>query len=446
MGRAPIWGLLLRFSGPAIVSMVVAGSYNIVDAIFVGRLGSEALAALVVAFPLMMLFMGISMGTGVGAASLISRRLGAGDHEGANRIAGIAITLAILVGALMTGICLPNLEPLLRLLGASGSVLSLARGYMSILVTFAVVNSFSLIMGIIIRAEGNPMLSGTTMVISAVINIILDPILIFGLGPIPAMGIAGAATATVIGRGVGVLIFLVYFISGRTSYRFRLGHFLPDLKTLAEIYRVGIASIVRMTAGSLVMGLNNRIAASFGVIPLAVVGVVIRFARFTFMPTMGLGQGMLPLVGYNFGAKQKERVGEIVIKAGLASFAWGLLCWVVVMLLPSRLMSIFNTDPQFLLEGAPALRIFALLFFAVGIQRILSFFFQGIGRGLPSLVLASSSFIFRLPGLLILPQVFGLTGLWVSFPVADALSVILALVWTGIEFRRQGIRFRLRYS
>ncbi len=427
------------------MSMVVAGSYNIVDAIFVGRLGSETLAALVVAFPLMMLFMGISMGTGVGAASLISRRLGAGDHEGANRVAGISITLAILVGALMTGICLPNLEALLRLLGASGSVLPLAKDYMSILVTFAVVNSFVLIMGPIIRAEGNPILSGTTMIISAVINIILDPILIFGLGPIPAMGLTGAATATVIGQGIGALIFLVYFISGRTSYRFRPGYFLLNLKILIEIYRVGIASIVRNTAGSLVMGLNNRIAASFGVIPLAVVGVVIRFARFTFMPTMGLGQGMIPLIGYNFGAKQKERVGEVVIKAGLASFAWGLLCWVVVMLLPSKLMSIFNADPQFLLEGAPGLRIFALLFFAVGIQRILSFFFQGIGKGLPSLALTSSPFIFRLPGLLILPRIFGLTGLWVAFPVADALSIMLTLIWTGIEFRRQGISFRLRY-
>ena len=288
------------------MSMVVAGSYNIVDAIFVGRLGSEALAALVVAFPLMMLFMGISMGTGVGAASLISRRLGAGDHEGANRVAGITITLTILVGALMTGICLPNLEALLRLLGASGSVLSLAKGYMSILATFAVVNSFALIMGTIIRAEGNPILSGTTMIISVVINIILDPILIFGWGPISAMGVAGAATATVIGRGVGGLIFLVYFISGRTSYRFRPGYFLPKLRILVEIYRVGMASIVRMTAGSLVMGLNNRIAASFGVIPLAVVGVVVRFARFTFMPTMGLGQGMMPLVGYNLGLKKRS--------------------------------------------------------------------------------------------------------------------------------------------
>jgi len=198
---------------------------------------------------------------------------------------------------------------------------------------------------------------------------------------------------------------------------------------------------------SVVVALANTTAASFGVIPLAVLGVVFRSARFVFMVCMGLGQGMLPLVGYNFGAKQKERVGEIVIKAGLAGFIWGLLWWIVFMLFSPQVMSIFSTDPQFLLEGTRALRIFVLLFFAVGLQIVVSFFFQGIGRGLPALVVASArQVIFLVPGLLILPRMFGLTGLWVAFPVADALSIVLALIWTSIEFRRQGISFRLRYG
>ncbi len=447
MGRGPIWRLLLRFSGPAIVSMLVASSYNIVDAIFVGRLGPEALAAIAVAFPLMMIFMAIGLGTGVGAASLISRRLGAGDPEGANRVAGITITLVILLGALMTIVCLPNLEALLRLFGADESILPLAKSYMSILATYAVIALFSLVISNIVRAEGNPILASVAMVIAALTNIALDPVLIFGLGPIPAMGVAGAATATVIGRGVGGLILLVYLISGRTSYRFRFSQFLPNLKILAEIYRTGIASTVRMIAGSVMMVLANRIAVSFGVIPLAIKGVLFRCASFAFMPCVGLGQGVLPLVGYNFGAKQKERVGEVVIKAGLASFIWGVICWVIVMLFSTQIMSIFNTEPQFLLEGTPALKIYAVAFFTIGIQMILGYFFQGIGKGLPSLVLASArQIIFLLPALLILPRIFGLTGLWVTFPVADALSFILTLVWASIEFRRQGIRFRLRYS
>jgi len=426
--------------------MVVASSYNLVDAIFVGRLGAEALAALTVAFPLMMVFMAIGGATSMGAASLISRRLGAGDRAGADRGAGVTITLVILLGALMPAICLPNLEALLRLFGATESVLPFAKSYMFILASFAVIEFFPMVINIIVRAEGNPIFASVTMIISAVTNIILDPILIFGLGPIPAMGIAGAAIATVIGRGVGALIMLIYLASPKTSYRFRPSYFLPNLKILAEIYRVGMASMVQSTAGSVMMVLANRITASFGVIPLAIRGVLFRAASFAFMPCMGLGQGVLPLIGYNFGANRKDRIGEVTIKASLASFLWGMLCWIIVMIFSTQVMSLFNTEPEFLLEGSSALRIFSIAFFSIGIQMVLSFFFQGIGRGFPSLVLASArQIIFLLPGLLIFPRLFGLTGVWMSFPIADVLSLILTLIWTGIEFRRQGIRFRLRY-
>jgi len=447
MGQAPIWGLMLRFSGPSIVSMMVASSYNIVDAIYVGRLGSEALAALTIAFPLMMISLAVGRGTGIGAASIISRCLGSGDHDGANKTAGVTISLTILTGALMAIIVLPNMVAVLRLFGATESVLPPAKSYMSILAAFAVVEFFPLIISDIIRAEGNPMFASVALIISAVINIILDPIFIWGLGPIPAMGIAGAAIATVIGRSIGGIVLLVYLVSGKTSYRFRPSYFLPSPKIVAEIYRVGLASIVHMTAGSVIMVLANRITIAFGIVPLAIRGVLFRTGSFAFMPCMGLGQGVLPLVGYNFGAKQKDRVGEVVIKASLVSLVWGVLCWVAVMLFSTEIMSIFNTDPQFLLEGVPALRIFALAFCAIGIQMILSSFFQGIGKGIPSMVLASArQILFLLPALLILPRIFGLTGVWASFPVADSLAVILTLVWTGIEFHRQGIRFRLRYN
>jgi len=162
---------------------------------------------------------------------------------------------------------------------------------------------------------------------------------------------------------------------------------------------------------------------------------------------MGLGQGALPLIGYNFGANQKDRVGEVTIKASLASLAWGVLCWIVVMIFSTQVMSLFNNDPEFLREGVPALRIFATAFSVIGIQMILSFFFQGVGRGLPALVLASArQIIFLLPVLLIFPELFGLAGVWASFPTADILSTTATMVWAGIEFRRQGIPFRLRYS
>jgi len=443
MGSGSIWRLIVRFSGPAIISMLVASSYNVVDAIYVGRLGPEALAALTIAFPLMMVFMGLATGTGVGAASLISRRLGAGDHEAADRTAGTTITLSLIVSVLMAAVCLPNLPALLRLFGASGPVLPLAESYVSIMVVFAVIEFFPLGMTNIIRAEGNPLLASTGMIISAVINIILDPVFIFGLGPIPAMGISGAAIATVIGRGVGAAIFIGYLVSGRSSYQLRPSYFIPRLKIIAEIYRVGFASIVRSVAGPAVMVVINRVAATFGVMPLALVGVMLRASSFAFMPCLGLGQGVMPLVGYNYGAKQIDRIGEVVFKSGLVSLVWGAVCWAAVWLFPGQIIGMFNSDPQFIAEGSRALPIFALAFFTIGIQMVLSFFFQGLGKGLASLIMTSiRQVIIPTAAILLLPRLFGLTGLWAVFPVADALGFIVTASWTSITYRQMGIPFR----
>ncbi len=447
MGHVPVWPLLMRFSGPAILSMVVAASYTLVDAIFIGRLGPEALGALSVVFPPIWMCMAVAMGTGVGAASFISRSFGAGNHGSANRCACVAIGLAILIGILTGIIYLPNLEGILHLFGATKAVLPPARKYLSILAWFAFLPSAFIIIGNLVRAEGSPVVSGTAVIVSAITNIILDPILIFGFGPIPRMEVAGAALATVIGHAVGICVFLYHFRPGRSAYKFRLGNFLPSKHIISEIYRVGFASIFRMGALAVVMALANTIAASFGVIPLAVLGVVFRLARFAFMPTMGLGQGMLPLVGFNFGANQKERVGEVVIKAGLLGLGWGLFCWLILMIFPAQVLSIFNSDPLFIAEGVRTLRIFILLFFAIQLQIIVSFFFQGIGKGIPSFILASArQVIFLIPALLILPQFFGVVGLWMAFPVADVLSILLTGIWIGIEFRNQGMPIQFRYA
>jgi putative MATE family efflux protein len=446
MGKDPIWGLLLRFSGPAIISMVVSASYNLVDAIFVGRLGPEALGALTVSFPLMLIFMAISNGAATGATSYISRSLGAGKHGEVDRAAGSAIGLALILGVVMAAVTLPNIEALLGFFGSSDSVLPLAVEYMTILATFAIVTATGMVFVNLVRAEGFPILAGAAMIASAVTNIVLDPILIFGIGPAPELGIAGAAIATVIGRGVGVGIVVVHFITKRTQYRFRPSYFIPNPGLVARFYRVGFASTARMGSASFVIALANNIAISFGVIPLAVLGVLFRLGRFIYMPTMGLGQGMLPLVGYNFGARQKERVGELVIKTSMLSVAWGLLCWSALMLFPSQIMGAFNSEPEFIALGASAARIYMMFLFVTQLQRIAGFFFQGIGKGKAALIMvAARPVIFLVPALLILPRFFELQGLWICYPVADALSVLLMVIWTAKEFKQQGIKLRLRY-
>ncbi len=447
MGHGPVWKLLMRFSGPAILSMVVAASYTVIDAIFIGRLGPEALGALLVVFPPILICMAVSMGTGVGAESFISRTLGAGNHKRANRCACVAITLAVLIGVLTGIIYLSNLEPILHLFGASGDVLPLAKRYMFVLAAFAFLHSAFIVIGNILRAEGSPVIASVAVIVATLTNIILDPILIFGFGPIPRMEMAGAAIATVIGHAAGLSVFIYTFLSGRSAYTFGLANFLPSKHILIEIYRVGLATIFRMVALAAVMALAATIAASFGVIPLAVLGVVFRLARFAFMPTMGLGQGMLPLIGFNFGANQKERVREVVIKAGLLGLGWGLFCWLIFMIFPAQVISTFNSDPRFIAEGVRTLRIFVLLFFAIQLQIIVSFFFQGIGKGIPSFILSCArQVIFLIPALLILPRLFGVVGLWMAFPVADVLSILLTVVWIGIELRSQGMPLQVRYA
>jgi Na+-driven multidrug efflux pump len=270
-------------------------------------------------------------------------------------------------------------------------------------------------------------------------------VLIFGLGPAPELGIAGAAWATVIARAAGSLILIGYFVSGRTSFRFRPSYFIPRIRELIEIYRVGLSQVVQMTSESLVMGFGNNIAGGFGVVPLALVGVIMRSASFIFMPCVGLAQGALPLIGYNFGAQKYDRIGEAVGKALLLSFLWSLAFFAAIMLFPDRLISIFGDDAEFLRMGVQALRIFALGFPFIGIQIVIGSFFQGLGKGLPSVVLASARHVvFLLPALAILPNAFGLIGLWASFAASSFMATVLAAVWAGYQFRTMRVSLRFR--
>ena len=444
MGREAISKLLLRFSVPAIIAAETSAGYNLFDAIWCGRLSTEALAALTVAGPLMAIYRAIGLGIGVGAASLIARHLGAGKKEEANRAAGCSISLFFILSGLVTIICLMNLETLLRLFGADDSVLPFAESYMLVETYSLALDFFLVVLVDLVRVEGRPMLANASMITASIADLIWSPILVFGIGPFPALGIAGAALGTTIGRGIGVSVLLIYLGSGKSIYQFKRNYFLPNLKTVTEIYSVGISQTVRTSGVSISQILASRAAASFGVIPLAVLGVLMKVNMIVFAFCIGIGQGMLPLVAYNFAAQKKERVGELVVKAGLTSTVWGALWWVVAMLFSTQVMSVFSTDPDFLTGGPPALHMFAFGFFTIGLQQNLSSFFQGIGKAVPSLVVASSRhIIFLIPCLLIMPSIFGLAGLWAAYPVADALSVVLTLTWTGIAFRSLNVPFRL---
>ncbi len=445
MGREKISKLLLRFSGPAILASETGALYNLFDAVWCGRLGAESVAALSVAHPIMHIYMAVGAGIGVGAASLIARSLGAGKKDETNRIVCSSISFFFILSSLMTLIGLMNLETLLRIFGANDAVLPFAKSYMFVETASIVLNFFLVILVELVRVGGSPTIASAGTITSSVMDLIWSPILVFGLGPIPALGVAGAALGTTVGRTIGVSVLLTYLGLGKSIYQFKPSYFTPNIKILIRIYSVGISQTVRAGSGSVSMGIANNIAASFGVVPLAVLGVVDKVQMLVLAVCMGIGQGMLPLVGYNYGAQKKERVGEIVVKAGMFSFAWGLLCWAVVTLFPLQIMSLFGTDASFLAGAAPAIRLLALGYFAIGVQNNLSAFFQGIGKAAPSLVVAASrQLLILVPCLLTMPRLFGLTGLWLAYPIADFLALMLSLTWTIIAFRSLKIPLRLR--
>ncbi len=447
MGRDAISKLLLRFSGPAILASVTASFYNLFDAIWCGRLGAEAVAALSVVNPLMMIYRAIGGGIGVGAGSLIARNLGAGKKEASDRTVGCSISFFLILSWLITLICLLNMEMLLRLFGANDTVLPLAMSYMVIETASMSLDFFLVVLVELVRVGGSPALASAGTIISSVLDLIWSPILVFGFGPTPSLGIAGAALGTTFGRAAGVGVLLLYLGLGKSIYQFKPSYFKPNLKIIIEIYRVGISSIVMAGAGSVSQAVANNVAASFGIIPLAVLGVVFRVNMLALAVCMGISQGMLPLVGYNFGAQKKERVGEVIIKASLVSFMWGVMCWAVITLFPAQIASLFGTDPDFLAGGALALRLFALGSFTIGLQGILRSFFQGIGKGLPSLVVsASRQLLFLIPCLLIMPKLLGVTGLWIAYPMSDFFSFTLSFTWAVTEFRRLKIPFQLHQA
>jgi putative MATE family efflux protein len=442
MGRDPVWRLVSRFSGPAIISMTVASTYNVVDAIFVGRLGTTALAAMTATSPVVMALVAIASGTAIGATSLIARSMGAGDDEAADRTAAVAITLGFLINAIVAAICLPLLDRILGALGADQAVLPLARSYISVLITLYLFQYLSMVLASVIRADGSPMFASLVSICAGLLNVILDPLFIFGLGPVPSMGIRGAAIATVISQAAGTAVFAGRIILGKTGYTFRPSFFLPRWRIVSGIYRVGGAALVRAGAQFVAMGVVIRTAASFGVVPLAVLGILVRAVRFIQMPILGLGQGIMPVISYNFGADKKARVGEVVRKVALSGSVWSAVCWVVIMLFPTQVMAIFSGEKAFLAEGGEAIRLFAMISLTLGLQMVPGFFFQGIGKGGPAIVLvATQNLVFLLLPVLVLPRLFGLTGLWLSFAAADALSLALGLGWMRRGLRRNGIDF-----
>jgi len=435
LGHESIGKLLWKYSTPSIVAMLVNSLYNVVDAIFVGQgVGTNALAALAVCFPIQMFVLAIAQVVGIGSASIISRSLGAGNHERANRTAGGSFALVTILSLLLTAAGLVYLRPLLRLFGATDAVLPYGADYLSVILGGSFFFAFAVSSNNLVRAEGNARVAMYSMLIGAITNVVLDPIFIFALG----LGVRGAAIATIIANACSFVYLCAYFFRGKSMLRIGIRDLAPDIREIPAVFSIGSSSLARVAAGSLMAIVVNQSIAHYGSdVHLAILGVINRVLMFVALPMIGLVQGLQPIVGFNYGARNMSRVKQAVWKATEHATVMGLACFAVLTLLPAPILRLFSTDIRLIEEGVFVTRLMAMMFPMIGFQIVGASLFQALGRAWPALFLSMSrQILFLIPLVLTLPLWLRLPGIWWSFPLADALSTGVTGLWVFAEFRR----------
>ena len=438
LGYAPLGRLLLSLSLPGIASLITMALYNIIDTFWLARLGHEAIAALTIVLPYTILIIAIGVGTGIGVSSLVSRRFGEGNIEATNHVAGQIFPIAVLFGGifLLGAVFFP--QTILNICGATPDIMDYGTQYLTIIGFGGPFVFFSLMSADLLRGSGDALRPMIFMITASIINIILDPLLIFGVGPFPEMGVRGAALATVIAQVFGGGLAFGYIAAHKSAYRIKLSHLLPSLPIIRDIYRVGLPSMLTEVSESVCFILLNNVLSSFGSLAIAAVGIAIRVSDFVFMPIIGVAEGLLPIVGYNFGARIWKRLWGAVKLASLWLILLMGLCTVLMEIFAPQLIGIFSKEAEMMEIAVPAMRIILSMLAIVGPSILFITTFQGLGKGRDVLLLSlTRQFIFFVPLLFLLPRVMGINGVWLSIPISDTLGFIVSGLWLFREYKRQ---------
>jgi putative MATE family efflux protein len=428
------------------MGMFVQTLYNVVNTIFIGQfVGPMAIAGLSIVFPLQMLAMGFGMMVGMGGSSLISRFLGAGNIAGAEKTIGNGITISIIISLAVTAIVLPFLDFWLRLIGASDIVLPYAKEYMLIVMSATVFNVFAMSLLAFVRAEGNARVGMTAMFIGAGLSIVLDAIFIIPLH----MGVRGAALATIISQISSMIYLLSYYLTGSSYLKIRRQNFRLDIKILKQMFAIGIAAFVQTIAGSLSAMLLIKMVISYGGdSALAAFGIIQRVMMFSSMPAMVFAQALQPVLGFNYGAKRFHLAMRAITIAVIVSTSLSLLAFTVLYFFPEPIMRVFTSDEQILTTGRYASQLVFLSLPLMGAMMIGQLIFQAIGKAKQSFITAIvRPIVFLIPLVLILSRLWGLDGVFLSFPMSDALTFILVVVMISpiiAQFRKAAADEKLR--
>jgi len=424
--------LLFKLTVPATIGMLVMALYNIVDTIYVGRgVGHLAITAIIIVLPIHMLMLAAGMLSGIGGASVLSRSLGERNFTKAQKSVGNVYSSIFIISLLIAIPGLIFIEPLVKIFGASERVIEYSISYLRVILYGTFFFTFAIASNSILRAQGKAKLAMYSMIISAGLNIILDPIFIYTF----KLGITGAAIATVISQAVTAIYLLIYLIHPANQLRLKLQDFIPDFKLIKEILAIGTSAFARQIATSVLIILLNRMVKGYGGdIAIAAIGVTNRLIMFFLMPVFGIAQGFQPIAGYNFGAKRYDKVKDVFWKAAVASTYISFSGFILFFFFSRFFISFFTNNRALIEISVSAMRLGVLALYLVGFQVIGATFFQAVGKSIPALILSlSRQIVIYVPVLFILSHYFGLTGVWLTSTVADILSFIITIFFLKRE-------------
>ena len=437
LGDAPIGKLLLQYSIPAIIGMVVNALYNIVDRMFIGNIpdiGSLAITGVGITMPIMTIVLAFGMLIGIGTTANISLNLGKGNRTTAEKLLGNAFTLSIIVGLAIaiTGTIFAN--PILNLFGASENTLFYAKEYIGIILLGCTFNILSFALNSTVRADGNPKMSSITMVIGCGANIILDYLFIFVLN----LGVKGAALATIISQAITFFIILYYYTAGNSNLKLKIENFKLKKHLVTMTFAIGIAPFATQIATSLVQVIANNALKTYGSdLAIGAMTVISSLNIIFMMPIFGINQGCQPIIGFNYGAKKYERAKEAFKYATIAACVICIIGFVSIQCFPTQIISLFNSDPELTTLAIKGIRIYLLMMPVVGINIVATSYYQSIGKAKISMFVSLlRQVILLIPFTIILPKFIGLDGVWAAGACADSLSVIITLTLLKKEFKQ----------
>ena len=440
MGTMSEGKLLLSMSLPIMISMIIQALYNIVDSIFVAKFSQDALTGVTVAFPMQNLMIAVGSGTGVGISAFLSKSLGEGKRELASKVAKNGLLLAGLSWTLFLVIGIFFARPFIASQTSSEAVVEYGAEYLSLCSVLSFGIFFQITLERLLQSTGKTFFTMITQATGAIINIILDPIFIFGYFGLPAMGISGAAIATVFGQTIAAVLGIVFNLKLNKELDFSFKGFKPDIDIIKRIYVVGLPSIVMMAISSVMTFAMNKILDGFSTVATNVFGIYFKLQSFAVMPVVGINNGMVPIISYNYGARRKDRIMKTIKYSVIFALSITIGCMLIFQFFPEQLIKMFAAEgeAEALLEmGVPALRTISLNFIFAGFCIVSGSVFQAMGNGVLSLIVSvARQLVVLVPAAYILSKIGGVNAVWWSFPLAECMSVLCSAVFLVLIYKK----------